>query len=130
MNQKTFDGACDTLRTRLISLVADVRVLMVLAQETAPTVVLDGFTVDEAQEEVVENATLALRHLEDTIMRVGKAKHVFLGDDQTSPSVADTEAAAQDAVVDEDDGESAVGNAVGPTGSGSSEATDAGSGAA
>ena len=92
---QTVDAACDAIRTTLLPALSAIRALAVLSQENTPTKVLPGFTVDEAQEEVFDNSVLALRSLEDAIMRVGKAKHVFLGDDVmvATPAAAATAAA-------------------------------------
>jgi hypothetical protein len=86
--QNPFDKGCDAIRTQVVDLLPAVRSLLVNAQEEAPVQPQGGMSVDEAQAEVAENVTLALRDLESAAMRLNVAKHVYLGDSTLLPAPA------------------------------------------
>ncbi|MDE1944796.1 MAG: hypothetical protein KGI03_00790 [Patescibacteria group bacterium] len=85
-NTPTFDQGCESVRGDIISAISHVRDLLVVANEVAPKSGYFDLTLDESQGEVIANATLALRALEEAAMRVAHAQHVFLGDDTLVPA--------------------------------------------
>lgn len=76
---KDFGELCADVRTDLKAFYPRLKALIVLAQESTPTAVADGESLVDAQEEMAANITLALRHLEDASMRVGKGIQAFNG---------------------------------------------------
>lgn len=75
----SFDIICQDLRTSLKEFVPQLKALEVTARETTPADNAEGDTEAETQDEMAENAILALRHLEDAIMRIGKCIQAFEG---------------------------------------------------
>lgn len=76
---KTFDGLCNDARTALQGFYPTLKALVVAANEATPAANADGDTVDETQSEMAANVVLAIRHLEDCSMRLGKAIQAFNG---------------------------------------------------
>lgn len=96
----TFDQLCSNMRVSLKNFYPQLKQLVVFAQEVTPAAVADGDTTVDAQEEMAANVTLALRHLEDASMRLGKAIQAYNGGksplDGTMGTVAATNSNAND----------------------------------
>lgn len=74
-----FDAQCAELRISLKAFYPTLKALRVLAQEATPAANAGDDTMVETQEEMEANIVLALRHIEDTSMRLGKAIQAYNG---------------------------------------------------
>ncbi len=94
---KPFAEACSNLGSEIMTLIASARGLIIRAEEEAPLSVPVGITLDDQQNEVLENVKLALRHLEDAGNRVGIAGVLFVGAGNDTGDRTDTETTKDEA---------------------------------